>query len=53
MAVGLLVRVAVGIVAARKGDRDAAARACKAEVGPNTGSSLAGGFNAAGHATRE
>lgn len=53
MAVGLLVRVAVRVVTARKGDREwAAARACEAEVGPDAGSSLAGGFNAAGHATR-
>lgn len=51
-AVGLLVRVAVWVVAAREGDGDAAARASEAEVGPEAGSSLAGGFNAAGHATR-
>jgi hypothetical protein len=48
VAVGLLVRVAVGI-GAREGDGDAAARACEAEVGPDAGTSLAGGFNAAGH----
>ena len=49
VAVGLLVRVAVGVVRAREGDGGAAARACEAEVGPDAGTSLAGGFNAAGH----
>lgn len=52
MSVRFFVRVAVRIVAAWKGDRDAAARAREAEVGPDTGTSLAGCFNTAGHATR-
>lgn len=49
VAVGLLVRVAVGVVRAREGDGGATAGACEAEVGPDAGTSLAGGFNAAGH----
>jgi hypothetical protein len=50
--VGFLVGIAARIEVAREGDGDAATWARKAEVRPDAGTSLAGGFDAAGHATK-